>query len=33
MEVLNRDLERLVYIDSKPFMFWTDPDNGIKNYI
>lgn len=26
---LNRDLKRLVYVDSQPISFWSAPDNGM----
>ena len=28
LDWLGRDLDRLVYIDCKPFNFWPNPDNG-----
>lgn len=29
LNLMNRDLSRAVYIDSKPFQFWSHPDNGV----
>jgi RNA polymerase II subunit A small phosphatase-like protein/CTD small phosphatase-like protein 2 len=31
LERLNRDIKRVVYIDTKPISFWMYPNNGIKN--
>lgn len=28
LERLNRNMKKLVYIDSQPISFWTAPDNG-----
>jgi hypothetical protein len=28
LNLLGRDLKRVIYIDSKPFNFWPNPDNG-----
>jgi TFIIF-interacting CTD phosphatase-like protein len=26
---LNRDLKKLIYVDSKPLAFWLHPNNGL----